>query len=465
MSSKQDPSEKVEQETSKKISDSSKKNNTDIKKSGDLNIFIAKTIYPDASSIFTFRVKSIKEIKDSCFIVPDTNALLLPYTATQESIGEIGKTYRKLRNQNRLRIPAQVGREFAKNRPNKLSELYQQLSKKRNNNIQIPRSKYPLLETLEQYKQLIAIENELGKLIDSYRDTIGNLMNDIRGWSWNDPVSLLYAELFTSDTIVEPELSEDDIKADLQMRNLHNIPPGFRDKSKDDEGIGDLLIWYAILELSKDKDVIFVSGETKPDWWHRSDNQHLYPRYELIEEFRRTSNGKSFHIISLSDLLKLYGAKESIVQEVRQKEAHVQYFDSLPSIRDMTQKVEQAVFAWLIDQFSFDDIQVREHAKPFDFIIEDNGKIIPVDVKFIDSVKHIHVHFADVLSKWDLAKYSKKYNGFYAILVARDTDSADILVDFANDIMSSVNRVPFISMTVFIGYLDVSGAFVAKHSV
>jgi hypothetical protein len=66
--------------------------------------------------------------------------------------------------------------------------------------------------------------------------------------------------------------------------------------------------------------VILVSGEEKPDWWHKSDGQPLYPRFELFDEYRRASGGCSFHIVSFSQFLELYGASGAVVEEVRQTE-------------------------------------------------------------------------------------------------------------------------------------------------
>jgi hypothetical protein len=86
-----------------------------------------------------------------------------------------------------------------------------------------------------------------------------------------------------------------------------------------------LLVWFTILEIgkSKNKDIIFVSGDQKSDWWHRIEEQSIYPRYELIDEFRRESGGHSLHIVPFSDFLDLYGASESAVEEVREEETRL----------------------------------------------------------------------------------------------------------------------------------------------
>lgn len=166
------------------------------------------------------------------------------------------------------------------------------------------------------------MEKRIDEQLKNYKEAIDAVLDRMRGWSWDDPVSLLYADLFAEAVVFDPQFDEDEIQRELHRRQLHQIPPGYKDSGKDDQGIGDLLIWYTILELGKSRGhgVIFVSGEQKADWWHRSEGQTLYPRYELVDEFRRHSAGQTFHIVQFSRFLDLYGASESIVQEVRQEE-------------------------------------------------------------------------------------------------------------------------------------------------
>jgi predicted nucleic acid-binding protein len=289
------------------------------------DIFIADSIYPEANSIFKIYLKGLEEIKGQCYIVLDTNVLLVPYTTSKESLAQIRKTYETLISESRLIIPVQVAREFAKNRANKLIELYQDLCKKRDENIQLKKGRYPLLEFLDEYQEVIRLEDAIETQLREYRQAIGKVLAHIKGWNWNDPVSLLYAELFKDSVILSPQIDKEEITKDLSKRQQHNIPPGYEDSSKPDKGVGDLLIWHTILEVGKThkKSVIFVSGEKKPDWWHKKGNDALYPRYELVDEFRRCSEGQSFHIIELSQLLQLYGASETVVEEIRQEEKQI----------------------------------------------------------------------------------------------------------------------------------------------
>ena len=66
------------------------------KDEGEFDKFMANSIYPDAEPIFTFHPKSLEEVKDNCFVVLDTNALLVPYNIGKESLEQIRKTYKNL---------------------------------------------------------------------------------------------------------------------------------------------------------------------------------------------------------------------------------------------------------------------------------------------------------------------------------------------------------------------------------
>src|SRR5205807_3129997 len=92
------------------------------------------------------------------------------------------------------------------------------------------------------------------------------------------------------------------------------IPPGFNDAQ-----IGDFRIWKVILHVGTErkKSVIFVSGEEKNDWVRKSGDTIIAPRYELIDEYRRASGNQGFYVLSLAELLKLFGASEDSIREVQ----------------------------------------------------------------------------------------------------------------------------------------------------
>lgn len=287
-----------------------------------LDIFVANSTYPDAHAVFTWRPEPLEHIKDDCIVVLDTNPLLVPYETSSKSLDEIRRTYEMLTEEGRLVIPGQAAREFADNRATKLTELYQQLSDKKSQAKALQMGRYPLLEGIDKYHEVHTLLAKINNTVDDYKKVVGQVMDHIQQWTWNDPVSLMYGELFGEKTVLDPTFDKSEMEKDLVWRQVHKIPPGYKDASKPNRGIGDILIWHTILKLGEErqKSVVFVSGDEKADWWHRGSGTNLYPRYELLDEYRRHAGGQSLYIMRLSVLLDLYGADKAVVQEVADEE-------------------------------------------------------------------------------------------------------------------------------------------------
>jgi exonuclease VII small subunit len=328
------------------VSQSNKREPTD-----EFDIFVANRVYPEANRIFGTTTRPIEEIKETAIIALDTNALLVPYNIGKESFAQIERTYEELVAHDRLIVPGQVAREFADNRARKLSELFQQLERRKNKVPQLQTGRYPFLESFDDYQKATELEREIDSKLDEYRQVMQRIIDQVRNWRWNDPVSILYGRLFNDRVIYEPDISTDDLQVDLKYRHTHRLPPGYKDAAKDDGGIGDLLIWHSILQIGKDRksSVIFVSGDEKSDWWHKSEKQTLYPRYELVYEFARSSEGLDFHIMSFSGFLNLFGASEETVREVHEEEVQ------LRSVRSISTSAGRKAEA----EFFFPDI--RKH--------------------------------------------------------------------------------------------------------
>lgn len=312
-------------------------------------VFIHHKTYPNAADIFNMEVLPYEEIKDECIYVIDTNALLIPYATSSAGFEEIKKAYSQLINEKRLLVPGQVAREFAKNRPEKIKELFQQLNRIRNS-IQKPKTgSYPLLETLGAYAEAVQLEQKVDEAQREYSKKMGELLDQVKQWRWNDPISQVYNELFDREVIYELEVDQDQVLKELELRNKYSIPPGFNDKKKEDHGIGDLLVWLTILDIAEkqQKHIVFISGDEKNDWFHKSEKQALYPRFELLAEFKNKTHSKSFHILRLSELLGKLGAKAQVVEEIETSESKALDFNEASLINDLP--VYKAVFSWLID--------------------------------------------------------------------------------------------------------------------
>ena len=285
---------------------------------------VLEQVYPDASAIFKFKPEPLDLVLDTCLVVLDTGALLVPYKTGKESFEQIKKTYEQLVSANRLVIRGRVAREFAKQRSEMLGDIHKHIADLKSQSFNRHSSPpYPLLESLPEYRQWMEVEK---KIIEPWKERqriLADLVETIRSWRWNDPVSELYRELFSSDVVVDriPE-DEAEFTADRDFRFKHKIPPGYKDSSKEDGGVGDLLIWRTILAIGEEReeDVVFVSHDRKTDWWSQSGGASLYPRFELVDEFRRSSWNHSLHIIGFADLLSYFGAPPAVIDEVRHEE-------------------------------------------------------------------------------------------------------------------------------------------------
>lgn len=395
-------------------------------------VFLHHSTYPNASDIFNVDIKSLEKTIEDCIFIIDTNVLLLPYTTSSSGFEEINKAFSKLIKKKQLIIPAQVAREFAKNRPEKIKTLFQQLNVTKSK-IQKPSTgQYPLLETLTEYKEAVNFEKEIQKIQAKYAKKIDEILGQIKNWRWNDPISSVYKELFSPNIIKELSLSEDDIIKELERRNKYSIPPGFNDKSKDDFGVGDLIIWLTILEIAKEKkkDVIFVSGDEKNDWFYRSENQSLYPRFELITEFKNSTKQNTFHIVKLSQLLNILGAKEEAIKEVEIREINVR--SGFSEFQTFAQNAEKSVYKWLKGFEPSKEI-IFNRGYP-DFIVKDSEKIEGIDVMVMRNVKSM-MGLSRLRERFMRAYYEVNegdYDSFRIFIIVQDQNSIDEIYKYLN---------------------------------
>jgi len=270
-------------------------------------IFLADDVLPNAADAFCEKVPSIENIINHADIVLDTNVLLLPYGAGSNSLDQIIKIFKSLAKDRRLFLPAQTAREFLRNRPTKLAELQQQINDKISKYESAPPLEFPILEGSEEYEELKNSVEKTKQIKKELLKSSKKVIDKIKSWEWSDPVHTAYQDVFNKDTIIQPEFDRNEVVKELKRRQLLSIPPGYKDASKEDLGIGDYLIWLTILSIGENnkKPLVFISGDEKADWQHRYNNSGFLPRFELMDEFRRASSGQPFFIIPLSKLLEL----------------------------------------------------------------------------------------------------------------------------------------------------------------
>ncbi|MHB1153518.1 MAG: PIN-like domain-containing protein [Eubacteriales bacterium] len=163
--------------------------------------------------------------------------------------------------------------------------------------------------------------------------------------------------------LIEQIINNYQIMADVTQEEIYQIceegekryktdpqtPPGFKDaKSKD--GIrkySDLIMWKEILRYSKtyNANVIFVTDDTKSDWWVDDNGQKVFHPY-LHAEFERETGKKIISLPSINlfaDASISYGIPQSDAVEIALRITDADYFE----------RVYNPIFDNITDALSF----------------------------------------------------------------------------------------------------------------
>lgn len=348
------------------------------------DLFYLDKVFPEADKIFSENFKAANEIIANAIIVLDTNVLLVPFDTNEKNVEDIKDIYLKYKKEKRFFISSRTAREFANNRANRIGDIFLQLRqlKENLNSGYFKINQYPILENNHDYQKLQQEFDAVQKSIKTSRKHLDSLEAHIQGWTWNDNVSLAYKEIFTSDIIVEMQKNKEELEKELAFRIEYKVAPGYKDSKKPDDGIGDLIIWQTILEIAKanNQDLIFVTNDQKNDWFYKQDKIGLYPKYELFDEFRRYTGGKSIAIINFVKFLELSKAKAQTIEEIKItiKENNIDYFKT-----NLTELIE----GMEVEHPKFGKGQIMRMRK--------SGNLDIAEVEFSESgYKHLLVKFA-----------------------------------------------------------------------
>ncbi|PED32363.1 hypothetical protein CON13_09515 [Bacillus cereus] len=395
------------------------------------------------SNLF-IEVKKINEIKDTATIVIDTNVLLMGYQWKNMTFESVLNVLKKLSSENRLKIPAHVIREFANNRPKKITEMTSEIHNvisnipKAINNGKPLNEAIPALAILEDYhSDIIALEEkynnciqELNKARKEYVKGLGKLQQALGDYIDHDLILESYKEIIEKSYFAPDGLmDEKQLEIDWDKRSKNSIPPGYMDKAKDSNKYGDLIVWDHICQIKGD--VVFVTADLKGDWVHRNDKQVMGARRELVEEFylRELAKGYTFKILSPLQFITLFSGEE-VKQEIRDdlnKEAQSPIeTGSFPNIYELFIGDNSKEFARLRDNSiikesylnkGFDEIEselenflingggiqrykklVKEYKRTLELFIEDPSSefLRSIDVKsLIDTIRNVNKGIAN----------------------------------------------------------------------
>jgi hypothetical protein len=162
---------------------------------------------------------------------------------------------------------------------------------------------------------------------DATIDKIHSLADDkalkAAGNTAEDPVIIRLGSIFQSrvGNPLSVERKRTAINEEAPQRFADNRPPGFMDANKKNGNpVGDYLIWIEILgEAKRQKvDVLFVTRDTKEDWYRQERGQTKGPNPQLVEEMRNIAGVRLFMLRPASflkhagDLLQVKVSPESV---------------------------------------------------------------------------------------------------------------------------------------------------------
>lgn len=296
--------------------------------------FYLRKIYPVSEGLFSTSQKPLKEITDTALVSFDTNVLLRPYLLKENTFLKIGDIYRKLANEGRVVITGHVAREFSKHRDSKIADIIVALENA-SSGARSPLAVFPMLSELEEYKNCESSSKKAEKAASDFQKDVRKLVALVSGWRGDDPVSAIYRDVFTPDRVVDIDIDQDGeskIVSDAKWREENRVAPGFQD-----DRIGDLLIWKTLLDSGRKfgRDLIFVTNDQKNDWWVQGNGKALFPKRELIEEYRASSGGREVHLMTFAQFLAEFDAGEEVVDAVKAVDAEASEAESASRIANM----------------------------------------------------------------------------------------------------------------------------------
>ena len=251
---------------------------------------------------FANNSENIKGIWEDCLFVLDANVLLNLYRYSAETSSELFEIFTLLHD--RLWVPNQVAKEYLNNRVSAISQQVKvyddalkglaELKKAFENPKQHPfLSEGAMKGFLESHAKLV---QELGESKGSYlskieRDDIKDRLEDLLDGRVGNGL--------TNDEALE-------VISLGQVRYSQKVPPGYKDAKKGGDSevlddklkpFGDYIVWTQTIQKAKKDNVpvVFVTGDSKEDWWTIYSGKPLEPHPQLVDEFVQCV-GRSFYM-------------------------------------------------------------------------------------------------------------------------------------------------------------------------
>lgn len=334
-----------------------------------------------------------EEAIKTALIVFDTNALLNFYGLSQASRKKLFDLMETLGDQRW--IPHQVALEFHRNRIGLVDKNHEAYHK-------IPAEISAALNRIRQLceaQDILRAEQDTTRLLDRFAadgqaliDHLQKCGTALPKHSLQDPIAEKFADLFESRVGPPPE-SQDALAALCEngdARYEAGIPPGFGDKNKKESYLhgklqyaakfGDLIIWRQILAHVKSlqakhpRHLMYVTDDSKKDWWMMAGSNTLGPRPELAIELKEADPQWSLWMYTSSrffqEVARIKDGKldETVIEDVEhaakagQLAIAEKYFDFSEPLHDEEMTKTENALARLVSERNY-TARMRERAR------------------------------------------------------------------------------------------------------
>lgn len=409
------------------------------------------------SGYYKLSKEEINSLWGNAIFVFDTNVLLNLYRYQSSTRDSLLSVIERLADQ--VWIPYHVGLEFQRNRLKVIAEQHKRYSEVQNivsESISNMQNKLDRLQLKKRHSHINPdkLIEDIDNIKKEFLKELGALEEKSISVTSTDAIRDKIDSLFQGRVGLPPKEQKeiDDLFTEAEIRYKNAIPPGFEDSKKDDKkpdeftygGItykrkyGDLIVWKQIIQQAKKeslKDVIFITDDSKPDWWwqiNSNGKKTVGVRPELTDELWREAGVERFYAYNTEGFLSYaneqLGAEvtEEAIEEVREiSVSHRSEIEILSNFRQLAMHTNKAVYEWLKDSFS--ELEENRRGYP-DFIGYKNGNKYGFEVKLIREPRMIVHMLKDMIHR---SYFQLNEDGYYEntliFVVLNDEEIGEIL--------------------------------------
>ena len=259
-------------------------------------------------------------------IVFDTNVLLAFYKWAPLHRTDVFSLF-KSHIKKRAWLPNHVALEFLQHRWAQLRQDERRIPDARDKLSKVIVDAVASIEAMELEKLGSKLKTSdatgaLNKAVQPLLDDLDQLQKTYPVLRQRDEV-LDFIDEFFGDRIGEPFTLQEELNRlyeEGEARYKAGIPPGYKDSDKDEKRFfaggleyrrkfGDLIIWRQITNAVRQDSarfsrLVFVTADSKEDWWHVESGETLGPRPELRHEIA-AAGATLFHMYPLTQFVRI----------------------------------------------------------------------------------------------------------------------------------------------------------------